>query len=357
MPNRGDDFSAIQNAIVTAGDGGEVFISGNCTAVPDPDGNIPSLFIEDVKNVTLTGPATLEHPAVACNSGLVPHVVRIFDSRNVTFVNLTITGGAGLRMDDSIVRFGGGITIENSVAPGVLVAGPGGSILRVTDEVGTTRFQNNCQQGVSVGPGSSANIGGNTTITGNRVGVEVATDGRLNVIAGRRSDDGTPLTIIIENNLVSGALANVSSRLFIGGQTIIRNNGSVPLGDPGFPNRSGVNASFGATVALFGGGNPPATPTIKNNTGPGIRIDVNSNLFLRNTVITGNSEQGVLLLHQSVAQSDGDNTISANGIADLECDSTSTTFGDFGAVVVNCGVDVGEPLPDEGPPPDGGPPA
>ena len=253
-PTGGDDFSAIQNAIVTAGDGGEVFISGNCTAVPDPDGNIPSLFIEDVKNVTLTGPATLEHPAVACNSGLVPHVVRIFDSRNVTFVNLTITGGAGLRMDDSIVRFGGGITIENSVAPGVLVAGPGGSILRVTDEVGTTRFPNHCQQGVSVGPGSSANIGGNTTITGNRVGVEVATDGRLNVIAGRRSDDGTPLTIIIENNLVSGALANVSSRLFIGGQTIIRNNGSVPPEDRSFPNRSGVIASFGANVALFGQG-------------------------------------------------------------------------------------------------------
>ena len=143
-PTGGDDFPAIQTAIATAGDGGTVFITGTCTAVPDPDGNIPSLFIEDVKNVTLNGPATLEHPAVACNSGLVPHVVRIFGSRNVTFVDLTIIGGAGLRMDDSSVRFGGGMTIENSVAPGVIVAGPGGNILRVSDEIGTTRFQNNC---------------------------------------------------------------------------------------------------------------------------------------------------------------------------------------------------------------------
>ena len=65
---------------------------------------------------------------------------------------------------------------------------------------------------------------------------------------------------------------------------------------------------------------------------------MNSNLFLRNTVITGNSEQGVLLLHQSVAQSDGDNLISSNVISDFECDKTSTAFGDFGAVVINCGA-------------------
>ena len=336
-PVEGDDFSAIQNAIALAGGGRIVFITGTCTADPDSEGNPSTLFIQGAVDATLEGPAILQHSAVDCDAGFVPHVVQIVDSGNVTFRNLTITGGVGLRMDDSSVRFDGGMTIENSRASGVFVGGPGGSILRVSDEVGTNRIRNNCQRAVFVASGSQGDIGGNTTITGNRAGVVVQTDGRLNVIAGGGAD-GNPLTVTIENNLVSGAFANVSSRLFIGGQTIIRNNGSVPLGDPGFPNRSGVNASFGATVALFGGGNPPATPTIKNNTGPGIRIDVNSNLFLRNTVITGNSEQGVLLLHQSVAQSDGDNLISSNVISDFECDKTSTAFGDFGAVVINCGA-------------------
>ncbi len=90
---------------------------------------------------------------------------------------------------------------------------------------------------------------------------------------------------------------------------------------------SGVD-STGTTVRVIGEDEEPG-PEIKNNGGPGFLADRQAILFFRNSTISYNTEEGVRLLHMSLAESNSGNTISGNGAADFSCDGTSLLYGDL----------------------------
>ena len=338
-----------QNTITVTGtceETGEVDVDGTPTTVPLP------VRINNFENLTIQAPegdtAAIEHPVVDCDEdlsvvapGLGPRSVLRINNSNVVLQRLRITGGRGVSVGDANVDFNG-VTIEKARGSGVGVGGAKGSNARFGFEQpgGTLSFiQDNCGAGISVGQASSANISGGTTIQRNRSGVSLFNGGQAFVSGGRI--DETPLESFIQDNVLTGAFANVGSTIRIFGRTKVRRNGSVDPTDGSFRFRSGVVARFGSTAILAGGQDVPDHAVVESsNTGPGVLIDINSNLFLRNSTITDNSEPGILLLHQSVMESDGGNMASGNGTADLKCDSSSETTGDLtGIVTIQCGDD------------------
>ena len=232
----------------------------------------------------------------------------------------------------------------NSHTSGVGVGGEAGSFLSLSnpnDGVDNpqepNRVELSCGDGISVADTSSASVGGESRIHDNEgFGIFTTNSGRINL--GGLS--------IVEGNRLGGMALAFAARGGVGGQAIIRNNGNnTDTTHPRYRFRSGINAYFGSNLTITGPRPDPVTgvpipgPTIENNTGPGVLVDVNSNVLLRNARIQGNSGGGLELLHQSVAEFQPEETIlSGNTGADLHCDSSSLAFGDLSGVGINqCG--------------------
>ena len=357
-------FGDLQSAINYLHDDPElnhiIEVTGECSFLGGTDGNGNQIWnsftVSDFVNLTIRAPlgetATLSQPVVTCDQTPleaevnIRGVLVISDSRFVRLLRLTIDGGQGVGVNDSRVEFRGGVVVMNSRGGGVGVGGEAGSFLSLSNpndgpspgspqepnEVG-----NSCGDGINVADTSSASVGGESRIHDNEgFGIFTTNSGRINL--GGLS--------IVEGNRLGGMALAFAARGGVGGQAIIRNNGNnTDTTHPRYRFRSGINAYFGSNLTITGPRPDPVTgvpipgPTIENNTGPGVLVDVNSNVLLRNARIQENSGGGLELIHQSVAEFEPEDTIlSGNTGGDIHCDSSSLAFGDLSGVGINqCG--------------------
>ena len=141
----------------------------------------------------------------------------------------------------------------------------------------------------------------------------------------------------IHDNLCGGVTGLLGASVVVFGEAVIENNGNTTdTSHRYFRLHSGVSAYFGSNLFIsgpFAGG-----PTIQNNFGPGIVLDLNSNGQFENLTVQGNSEGGLNVLHQSVAELLPGNTVFAGNLStggDTDCDGTSLLFGDMTNVDAN----------------------
>lgn len=339
-----------------------ITITGNCQGV-DGDGNPNSIQIDNFTDLTIQGGENATISLVgSCASGVPgPSVLQITNSYNIVFIGpLTIQGGNGVAMNESNVRFLGGVTVQDSSGTGVSM-GQGCEVeFRSTPEDGTGNvIDGNCGAGVAVGFASRVRFIGNNTVSGNRLGVLVGIGGSSFFSAGN-----TPVglqQVLITNNDVVGVNCQIQSSCVVLGNVESSNNGvGLDPTNPSFRLRGGIFAQFGAVVVLAGG--PPGLgPAIEFNGGPGIFADAQTLLFLQNSTVNNNSENGIHLLNMSLAKFDLGVTASGNGGFDLLCDESARAVGDLAGIGTNqCtsalpGMAPGPPMMPGGPG-GGGPP-
>lgn len=213
--------------------------------------------------------------------------------------------GIGMRMEGSVVFFPGRVTCENNSGAGIQI--DSGRLETAPPTGGPIILRNNFV-GLNIQNGGFVQLGRENLIQNNASNGALLLSGAILHLTG-----GT----IIEGNPRSGVGVLFNSTFRANGANIIRNNGSA-----GDPFRAGVSASHNAMV-WFGGGQ------ILDNTGRGILADSGASVRLDNATITGNSEQGLELLHGAILESIGGNTVPANGTASVKCDATTVVFGDF----------------------------
>ena len=266
-------------------------------------------------------------------------VLRINDSQDVRLEGLIIDGGNGLSIDNSDVRFEGGVVVQNSLGLGVFVGGSSGGLqLR---EPGN-RITGSCRSGITVGRTLSADV---------RNDAQIMSNGRF----GMSGNDGARLTLrndaVVADNGWGGVHGRIGTTVTIRDNVIISGNGTdtstVNLLVPRF--LSGVSIYASSVLTVLG------TPQIRDNFGPGIILDVASIGRLLGMEVIGNAEEGFVALKNSTVEfipEFGLNTLSGNGTADVACDNTSVLVGDFSeADIETCASTGGGGGPGGGGPP------
>ena len=210
-------------------------VTGTCSFPRDNDGDgiqdtdfdssalWNSFFVADFTNLSIQAPggltATLSQPVLTCDirdrdqgHRLVP-LLQIRESPNVRLSGLTITGGRGVNLTNSNVRFEGDVIVTGSHGNGVGVFGAAGSQLTLRglgNEVGS-----NCRTGIFAGRGSLADIRNDARIHDNEQ------FGLLSFEGGRASVGGQT---VIEGNLAGGILGTFGAFVTVFGQTLIQNH-------------------------------------------------------------------------------------------------------------------------------------
>lgn len=233
-------------------------------------------------------------------------VVTICGAHGIFLERVDISGGAnGVLICDASEVDNSDVTIENNASAGVVVFG--NSIVFFQ----ASRIRNNGVSGVDL-----SNQGANS----------------VSFLAGPAADAN-----VIEGNGQWGVNAGVLGVVNFGGLNIVRNNG----GSTAASSHGGIHAARTSAVQVqpnkTGGGTE-----ITGNVGPGILAEVNSSVSLQGANIHDNSGQGVFVRTQSVVELVGQDTFTANGMADISCDAWSLLTGaTTGIKVIDCrNVDV-----------------
>jgi hypothetical protein len=314
-------------------------VSGNCSE---------SVIVDQRERLTIQGPATV--------TGTAGFGIRIDNSGNVVLRSLTVSaaqtaisvanrsaaviagvtaqggfnaldifGGAsvsvggfnaadavllhnstnGLRMEGSVVFVPGRLVCENNSGAGIIL--DSGRLETAPSAAGPVILRNNFV-GLSVQNGGFAQLGRANRIENNAGNGAILTAGAILHLAAA----GTDVTII-EGNPRSGVAVLFNSTFRSNGANIIRNNGSA-----GDPFRAGISASHNSMV-WFGGGQ------IINQTGRGILADSGTSVRLDNAVISGNSDEAILLQHGAIFESIAGNAVTGT----VSCDATVIVFGDL----------------------------
>jgi len=250
-------------------------------------------------------------------------VLQINDSQDVRLEGLIIDGGNGILINNSDVRFEGGVVVQNSLSDGVFTLGSAGSVV-LRRGMGN-EIIGSCRHGINVGHTLSAIVGDDALI-------------QFNARFGMIGRDGARLDLrdeaVVDANGWGGIHGAVGTTVFISGNATISGNGTdtstVNLLVPRF--LSGVSIYAGSNLTVVG------APNITDNFGAGIILDITSVGRLLGMNVNGNTEEGFLALKNSTAEfipEFGLNTISGNGSGDVACDNTAVLVGDFSEVGVN----------------------
>jgi hypothetical protein len=242
-----------------------------------------------------------------------------FPSQRIHFND---NGFAGINVDGSYLQVNFGVvTIENNGWSAILANG--GRLLMFGDNPqGTGSVIQNNGDGIGLYNATSATFYGQHLVKNNgAAGLQV--QGSSVYLFGGALPDGTPDGMVIEDHSMLGVNVTSSADVILNGSHKIRSNGSAG-GDPDF--LSGLRVSR-ASVTVTGG------TQIRNNTGPGILSDFNSNIqFGPDLTIAGNTDGGVRLLHMSVGNVLGP----FHSNQSITCDETSLLFGDLAGVASHC---------------------
>ena len=340
-------FPSINAALPSAGAGTAIFVvAGPCNESLQLAG-WTDLFIG-----TYNG-----YPNVAINGG-----INVTDSHGVYFHGLNITSatGDGINVTQSQALIIDSCTSSGNAANGldlgnaseVLVIAPAsfdGNASNGINLYGNSYVQLNSWNGQTVdisnnrGAGVWASQASFTTFglanIANNVGVGMQLYGGARVQMGTQAGPNT-----LTGNQQGGASVQENSEISFfnfGSQTLIQNNGPV-----------GVGASFGGQVTLYGGveisghngpaldlsGNSQANVSGANNLhnngvagdprSAAVRLDGNSELFLRSGTIAQNTGPAILALVNSSADLSGV-SFSSNSGGIVVCDSSSYMVSDL----------------------------
>lgn len=332
--------------------------------------------IEDHNGLTIraqTGTVTIHRTLPGADPN--PNVISVFDSLDVRFEGLQITGGQnavvstnsrlhilnctlsgnlvrGLAvLDDSKVDLGastiqnngqGGIQVAGSVlsAVGITVQDNGGIAINLFDSRGTigdfetpSYVRNHPVQGIRAFGGSTLTINGPIEISNNGgVGVNISL-GSFGSISGG-GDGTTLLPTIIEGHTVVGI--QVLGQATIASPLIVRNNGSMS------DISSGILVGSGLLFTSSGGGADLIELT--SNNGDGLRVSGGGSVQLAGGfVITGNARDGIRLVRNSTTDFFQSPTlplnINGNAGRAVTCDNSSLISGDLtGIAPLKCTI-------------------
>jgi len=348
-------YASINAALQNAGPGTSIFVTGTCN-----------------ESVFLFGQNALNLGAFFGQTATINGTLQINNSQNIFFYGLNVTNASG---DGIGVGHSVGVVLDNCASTGnagvglsvggmsdvtVSAAGAfdynarggmnigGNSIVQVYAFAGLVDISNNAGPGIWV---SQANFWtlGSTTVANNLSGPGSNPGFGIDLLGGAHAQFGA----IFGPNHVSGnqqggaSLQETAEISFfsIGQPNFIQGNGPV-----------GVSAGFGSQVTFFDISGPlgvqisghssagvdlyansqayfsGANLVQGNGSGAdarsaGIRVDGNSEAFLRGGQVSGNSGPGMLVLVNSSADFSGVSFSGNNGV--ISCDSSSTMVSDL----------------------------
>jgi len=359
------NFTSISSALANTGDGANIIVMpGGCSEDININGlsnvSIGALYgnrvalngsftINGSRNILLYG-FDVSSPN---NGGAHPNGIQVSNSQNVMMDACTskYNQGQGLHVENSSAHVQAWGVFDNNGGIGVNVSGH--SYLSFLGWAGNIDVSSNQNAGVYV-ERSQVDILGPVFIMDNRSTAGVGFPSGFGIDM-RGAATATVFGIfgqnMIFNNRGGGISLQENSEISVGGNVswaaysdIIQANGPV-----------GISAGFGAQLTLFGGvqvlghttagidvfGNSQAAIYLGSNvisqngfgTDParaGIRVDGNSEAYLRNAVISQNGGPGVLALINSSVDSFG-STFSSNAGGSFACDTSATVTGDMTA--------------------------
>lgn len=226
-------------------------------------------------------------------------------------------GNAGIAItDSSVVRvfaWGGKMDISSNTGPGIFI----GSAEFTT--FGNTTITNNVFGGFSsgygvdvrgAGKGQFGAISGPNVISGNQSGgVWLQENSEISFWFGGQQN-------IIQNNGPVGVLAGLGSQVTFFNSAIVSGHSS-----------AGVDLYANSQAYLFGANTVQGNGSSSDPRSAAIRVDGNSEAFLRGGTISGNSGPAMLLLVNSSADFSGVSFSGNGGV--IACDSSSTMVSDL----------------------------
>ena len=272
---------------------------------------------------------TIEGTVIENNTGRglaldLNSVALLGGNSSTQFVSIRNNGAAGLNANGSFALIIGGVTIENNTGAGIGITG---GRLIVNGNVQENFIRGN-SLGVNVSGAVATFLGQNSIQNNGDTGVQVVNGGSAAFNALHLSD-GSFRVNVIEGHAQIGLHVAAAASGNLTGPNIIRSNGGA-----GFTSNDihgGVNVGTVSRIQ-FSGGNQ-----ISNNLGPGIAARFNGAIVLGDSVVTNNTEQGLLLIRQSVGLVETGASISGNGAANAFCDSTSLLAGELtGVTNIDC---------------------
>jgi hypothetical protein len=247
--------------------------------------------------------------------------------------NLTIqnTNGDGIRVTAGTLTVGAGVVVSGSNQDGIRITGGAANINNPT---GTqTLFTNNVLYGIEVGTLGSVNITGTPGSVPSNSGTVVA---NLNAQAGIRitqTPGGVGLVTNNINGLVSWANTNYGMRLFGGSLVKVRNSILLGNGQYGVIVSSGANSTAGNDLSSLDLGKPtdPGKNYLQAPLG-GVGTNAGGGLCVALTACTGACLLGGALSANVLAE--GNFMVSSVGNAQVDCSNSTAaiTKGTCGAL-------------------------
>jgi hypothetical protein len=224
----------------------------------------------------------------------------------------------GVRVDRGRIYATSGFSIVNNGGPG-LTAYAGVATFGEWQDGLTSRIKGN-QGGAFVSEGSRVTLWGKVVVADNGAyGLYVEDGGHASFIAFTNSSEEVTAVVVKDHTSV-GVNVAVNSQAAFHGPHRVRVNGSASD-----PTSAGIRVDGSSHVVLdagngnYGGG----PPRITDNIGPGISADLGSSIDARAAILRHNAQEGVRVLHNSVAYLGSDSRVAPNAGGPVTCDATS----------------------------------
>jgi hypothetical protein len=348
-------YPSINSALPNAGPGAFILVTGTCN-----------------ESVFLFGQNALNLGAFFGQSAKINGNVSIYNSQNIYLYGLSVTNAAG---DGIVVGNSRGVALDTcssngNAGVGLLVGGMsdvsvnaagafdyntrggmnivGNSIVQVGAWAGLVDISNNAGPGIFVSQGNFSTLG-STTIANNLAGAGSNSGFGLDLRGGAHVQFGALFgPNHISGNQSGGAWLQETAEISfwsIGQPNLIQGNGPVgvlvgfgsqatfaditgPLGAQISGHSSAGVDLYANSQAYFLGANAvQSNGSSADARSAGIRVDGNSEAFLRGGQVSGNTGPGVLVLVNSSADFSGVSFSGNNGV--IACDSSSTMVSDL----------------------------
>ena len=343
-------YPSINAALPNAGPGAFILVAGTCNESVSLQGqnalNLGAYFGQSAQingNISINHSENIYLYGLSVTNGFGDGI-NVGNSRGVTLDTCSSSGnaGVGLRVggasDVTVTAMG---TFDYNVRGGINAAE--NSTVVVVAWGGLVDISNNAGPGVWA---SQANFStyGHTTIANNTFGLGSNSGYGIDLRGGARAQIGGAFAPnVVSGNQSGGAWLQENSEISFwdGGQPdIIQNNGPVGVlagfgSQVTFFNSSQISGHSSAGVDLyansqayfFGANTVQGNGSGADARSAGIRVDGNSEAFLRGGQVFGNSGPGVLVLVNSSADFSGVSFSGNNGV--ISCDSSSTMVSDL----------------------------
>jgi len=343
-------YPSINAALPNAGPGAFILVTGTCN-----------------ESVALYGQNALNLGAYFGGSAQINGNVSVNHSENIYLYGLSVTNSFG---DGINVNNSRGVTLDTCASNGN--AGVGLSVGGMSDVSVNTAgsFDYNAKGGMNIGGNSIVQVGAWAGL------VDISNNGGPGIFASQASFSTLGSTTVANNLAGAGSLSGFGIDLRGGahaqfgalfgpdhvsgnqsGGAWLQENSEISFWNGGYPTviqgngPVGVLAGFGSQVTffsssqisghtsagvdlyansqayLFGANTVQSNGSTADARSAGIRVDGNSEAFLRGGQVSGNTGPGVLVLVNSSADFSGVNFSGNTGV--ISCDSSSTMVSDF----------------------------